>query len=422
MRKSIGFVAAIFIAASTISAPVAHAAPYSFSAHQFTSCGTSGRTGPAQSTCRAAYSTTWDESDANFTVVNGIQYWTVPITGRYYIDAYGAGGAGALAGGGARIADTFNLTEGEVIRILVGQTSVNAGGNANAGGGGTFVVRSPFNSNASILIVAGGGGGTESGSSQTTTAHASIGTSGNDGSITVGASNAGAGGTAGSGGGAATADNSGGGGGGFLTDGTRNSNWDNNGGSAFVNGGLGALGGTSSAGSNSGGFGGGGGASGKGGGGGAGGGGGYSGGGGADNITNGAGGGGGSYYANGLNINRITTVDAKAENLNGAVTITLVGSPTLSLSTAGSVSQANKGQALTLTANAGQAGTVTFYADGKRIAGCISIATSSGNVNCTWRATVQKNVTLSAKLVSGGALAATATSLNVKVVRRSSNR
>jgi hypothetical protein len=407
MKKKLVSFAAFCFSLATLSASPAHAALYSFSAHTFTSCGTSGRTGPAQATCRSAYSTTWDEADSNYTVTGGIQYWTVPVTGRYYIDAYGAGGAGTLAGGGARIADTFDLTEGEVIRILVGQTAnITAGVSANGGGGGSFVVRSPFNTNGSILIVAGGGGGSESGSSQNTNAHASITTSGNDGVGTVSSTNSGAGGTNGSGGGTASADNAGGGGGGFLTDGIRNTNWDNNGGSAFINGGLGGGGG----------------AAGKGSGGGAGGGGGYSGGGGSDNVTNGAGGGGGSYYANGLNINRIRTVDAFAENTNGSVTITLVGTASISLTAAGSATQITKGQVLLLTANAGLPGNVTFYSDGKRIPGCISIATAAGNVNCSWKASVQRPVSLTAKLVMNGALAATSTDLKVSVKKKSGLR
>ena len=56
--------------------------------------------------------------------------------------------------------------------------------------------------------------------------------------------------------------------------------------------------------------------------GGAGGGGGYSGGGGSKNENNTYGGGGGSYYSSGLNINRITTVNANSGP--GTVSITKV--------------------------------------------------------------------------------------------------
>lgn len=396
----------LVICISTWNAPLANASTYAFTAHTFTSCSTSGPTGPTVTACRTAYSTTWDENSSNYSVTSGIQYWTVPATGRYYIDAYGAGGGGNLGGGGARIADTFNLTEGEVIRILVGQTPASTSVNANSGGGGTFVVRSPFTTEASILIIAGGGGGTESGLSQNSNAHASTSTSGNQGTGTVAAGSSAAGGTAGSGGGAASTDNSGGGGGGFLTNGTRNSNWDNNGGTAFVNGGAGAVAGTVNVAAIAGGFGGGGGSSGKGSGGGAGGGGGYSGGGGGDNIGGYSGGGGGSYYANGLNINRVLTVDANAENTNGSVTITQLAPPSLLLTIAGSVTQVSKGNAITLSAVIDQAGYVTFYADGKRIAGCINLNATVGTKTCSWKPTVHKVVLVSAILKQSGSTVA----------------
>ncbi len=397
-------------------------AAYTFSSHTFTSCGIAGPSGPTLAQCTSAYSTGWDENSSNFNVSSGIQYWTVPSTGRYYIDAYGAGGGGNLGGGGARIADTFDLTEGEVIRILVGQKPLVNATNANAGGGGTFVIRTPYNSNGSILIIAGGGGGTESGASQNSVAHASISTSGNNGSGTVSSIGSGSGGTSGNGGGTASAQNAGGGGGGFFTDGTSNTYWENAGGFAFINGGAGApAGATYSAGSIAGGFGGGGAAAGKGFGGGAGGGGGYSGGGGGDNAGGASGGGGGSYFANGLNINRVLTVDAIAENTSGYVTITQLAPPTLTLSIAGSVTQVSKGQVITLSAAIDQSGSVTFFANGKRIAGCIGLIAAAGSKTCSWKPTVQRQVQITAVLVQSGSVVAR-NQLNVSAKKRTGLR
>ena len=409
------------IFASTLALPAAHATLYSFTTHTFTSCGVSGPTGPSQSACRSAYSTVWDESNANFTVISGIQYWTVPTTGRYYIDAYGAGGGGALGGGGARIADTVILAQGEIVRVLVGQTPSTNASAANAGGGGTFVTKSPFNNDDSILIIAGGGGGTESGSSQNSLAHGSITTSGNNGVGIVSATGAGAGGTSGNGGGTPASDNGGGGGGGFYTAGTRNTNWDNNGGFAYVNGGNGATAGTGYVASLAGGFGGGGGAAGKNFGGGAGGGGGYSGGGGSDNQTNFSGGGGGSFFANGLNVNRITTVDAQAENTNGSVSITLLSALALGLTSAGGATTAQKGRAINLTATTEISGRITFYANGKKIARCIGLTSDVGNKTCAWTPTTMRPVSLYAILNLNGALLRSST-LNISVVRRSGTR
>jgi len=82
------------IAFAQLSAPSANAFTlYRFTSHNFSACGASGSAGPTQSACRSSYTTTWDENSDNYSVVGGIQYWTVPFTGRYYIDAYGAGSA-----------------------------------------------------------------------------------------------------------------------------------------------------------------------------------------------------------------------------------------------------------------------------------------------------------------------------------------
>ena len=147
---------------------------YSFSSHEFTNCGKDGKEGPSLTECRTFYQNqgvTWDvDTNLNMTT-NGIQEWTVPTTGSYKICAYGAQGGDdptnpAPGGKGAKICGNFNLTQGEIIKIAVGQK----GGNENdatygsynprdiaaGGGGGTFVVRSLGNS---PLVVAGGGGG-----------------------------------------------------------------------------------------------------------------------------------------------------------------------------------------------------------------------------------------------------------------------
>ncbi|GAB5388772.1 MAG: hypothetical protein Alpg2KO_17400 [Alphaproteobacteria bacterium] len=143
---------------------------FSFSSHTFTTCGQTGRTGPDLTTCRSAYSTTWDEDNANFNMTtNGIQRWTVPETATYRITASGAQGAGndpcsgcgsSLAGAeGAVIEGEFDMNEGDILQILVGQQGLGRGGphgNENGGGGGTFVVD---DSNNAIIIAGGGGGG-----------------------------------------------------------------------------------------------------------------------------------------------------------------------------------------------------------------------------------------------------------------------
>ena len=149
--------------------PPAQAA-YAFTTHTFTNCSQTGRTGPTQAACRSAYSTTWDEIDANYTVSAGIQIWTVPYTGTYRIDAYGAAGSAGngtsnVGGKGARVQGDFNLTEGDKIRILVGQMGTNnvtniSDGASGSGGGGTFVISGTTGTlDSQVLLIAAGGNG-----------------------------------------------------------------------------------------------------------------------------------------------------------------------------------------------------------------------------------------------------------------------
>lgn len=133
----------------------------------FTNCSSTGINGPLQSDCNTAYAS--DDLNGEVTVTNGIQEWTVPTNGSYVIEAWGARGGytgscsllgGTLCHGanGARIKGTFNLTQGEILRIAVGQMGedYSSGG---GGGGGTFVAKGNNHLGATVLIVAGGGGG-----------------------------------------------------------------------------------------------------------------------------------------------------------------------------------------------------------------------------------------------------------------------
>jgi hypothetical protein len=293
---------------------------YTFTSHEFTTAGVSGYQGPTLAQVRSAYNTTWDETYLTMTT-QGIQEWTVPSSGNYYIDAYGAGGGGVSGGTGARIADTFTLSAGEVIRILVGQYGGDDGSGASSGGGGTFVVKSTGNTNSDILVIAGGGGGSEGDSSGRVIANADTGSDGKGGynTGTYNTTGGGSGGTNGNGGNSAQNDNCGGGGGGFFTNGQNNPTWGNVGGKSFISGGLGAQPGSRNI---YGGFGGGGEGGRQAGGGGAGAGGGYSGGGGGDNAGGSQGGGGGSYYANGLNINRVLSTTGTSRLTHGKVIVT----------------------------------------------------------------------------------------------------
>ena len=172
MKKRLGRIGLAISLGFGLIVPVstsAHAA-YAFTSHTFTNCSQTGRTGPTQAACRSAYTTAWDEADANFTVSAGIQIWTVPVTGTYRIDAYGAAGSGGngtatVGGKGARVQGDFNLTEGDKIRILVGQMGTNnvtniSDGASGSGGGGTFVIAGiTGTSDTQTLLIAAGGNG-----------------------------------------------------------------------------------------------------------------------------------------------------------------------------------------------------------------------------------------------------------------------
>jgi len=150
---------------------------YDFTSHTFTNCGATGATGPSLSDCTSSYQTNsnatssaWRDNTDYFNMeVNGIQLWTVPEDGTYRIEVWGAQGAliptgmnysnGSVVEGnggkGAKMRGDFELTEGEKLKILVGQ--MGKGGYAASGGGGGT------NSNSSY---AGGGGSYNNGSNQ----------------------------------------------------------------------------------------------------------------------------------------------------------------------------------------------------------------------------------------------------------------
>jgi len=141
---------------------------YSFSAFTFTSGGiTNGATGPTLTNIQNTYSaTTWTQN-TNFLnmVTQGYQLWTVPQSGTYEFEVAGAQAAavtypspGSTGGRGVIVQGRYDLVQGEVVTIAVGQTGEpvvnNNAYNGAGGGGGSFVVLS-----GTPLFIAGGGGG-----------------------------------------------------------------------------------------------------------------------------------------------------------------------------------------------------------------------------------------------------------------------
>ncbi len=345
-----------------------------------------------------------------------IQTWTVPATGIYTIEAWGAqGGYGYLlstttinaGGSGARVKSDFSLTAGQVVSILVGQKGFDYPGadRGGGGGGGTFVV------SAGVLLTAAGGGGGAGQYASTSAIGGQSGTSGAAGTIGT----FGAGGTSGAGGG--SGGSYGGGGAGWSTNGV--SATYGGGGASFNNGGLGGVGYRDGATPTmDGGFGGGGGAYA-----GSGGGGGYSGGGAGSWSYSGNGGGGGSY-SSGTN----QSITAAARMGQGLVTITNnitgggapTGNQTLSYTGSMQTFTVPAGvTTLTMTALGAQGGSGTTYTGGlgASMSGTFSVTAGQilnvlvgrqGGSNATYKAggggggtfiTTSANVAL---LVAGG--------------------
>ena len=138
-----------FIILVTFLLPIAALAQ---TAMNFSNASATGKDGPTQAQVTAAYdNTTLD--DAVTINTQGIQEWTVPATATYTIEAYGAqGGRSYLyntntwfdGGKGAKMVGDFSLSQGDVLKIVVGQQGVDNPNNYRGagGGGGTYVVLS----------------------------------------------------------------------------------------------------------------------------------------------------------------------------------------------------------------------------------------------------------------------------------------
>ena len=221
--------------------------------YTFTNAGATGNTGPTQAQLNAAYAAT--NLSGAVTSVAGIQTWTVPFSGPYRIEAFGAqgGNAGSYTGGkGTKISGEMTLIAGSILKILIGQSGINAINTSDqaggTGGGGSFVstnINTP-------LIVAGGGGGASNYPSYAT-ANGGDASTGNSGVSGLGTTYFGVGGTSGNGG---TTPNwsgwhTGTGAGGFTGNGINNTTGNtssygtvNQPGISFINGGNGGQGGS----------------------------------------------------------------------------------------------------------------------------------------------------------------------------------
>jgi len=158
--------------AGTFGTPPTIPPLYTFNVGTYVTFNTGGQTGPtgpslsqmiAGMTSNASLSWNINTSFFNTGTYTGYQVWSVPITGTYQIQCYGATGGSSIyygpAGGQpANITGTFALTQGSKLTITIGQSGANNGYDAG-GGGGTFVASGSVATTAIPLIIAGGAGG-----------------------------------------------------------------------------------------------------------------------------------------------------------------------------------------------------------------------------------------------------------------------
>jgi hypothetical protein len=76
----------------------------------------------------------------------------------------------------------------------------------------------------------------------------------------------------------------------------------------------------------------------------------------------------------------------------------------------------------TISAVTTEAGEVTFFADGKKIARCISVQTNANTASCNWKPSVKKSQQLTAMLKTSGGQYSTISILEVAVVPRTTRR
>lgn len=355
----------------------------------------------------------------NFSYSGDYYAWTVPAGVTFIdVDAYGAQGGKstcsyntvASGGQGGRVVARLTATPGEILYIYVGgqgssasqssNTSSagwngggkggygNGGGYWGSGGGGASDIRTSTSVLSSRILVSGGGGGASCESNST------IDNGGPGGGLTGGAgaraasgSTTSFGGTQSAGGDAITWSGWGPSQAGSLGNGGNAQYADVTTGQSSVNGGGGGGGG-------------------------------YYGGGGGSWV----GGGGGSSYTDSIRASAITHTQGSRSG-NGYISITYTPAlPNISTSIAGNVSVVRKGQSIQLTSNVDQAGKVTFFVGGKRIAGCIGIATSGGNVTCNWKPTSQGLASITASIYQNGILKKTSSVIVLTATRRTGAR
>lgn len=119
-----------------------------------------------------------------------------------------------------------------------------------------------------------------------------------------------------------------------------------------------------------------------------------------------------------------TPTSGNYDSATASISLTIVdGVSTVTLSLAGGVVEVPKGQSINIIAAIDQAGKVSFYVDGKRLAGCFNKTFSAGNAVCAWKPAAQKQVSIRATLDPTNSIYKSSSStLSVFVKRRAGLR
>ena len=126
-------------------------ASFTFTSHEFTNAGIHGRSGPSLANCKTAYSgTSWASDARYFTVIDGIQFFTIPQTGSYQIKTQGGSGGDnnsphnpKRGGLGAYVTANYTFTKGDKLAIVVGNKGVTKNGETWPGTGGGGAAMAP---------------------------------------------------------------------------------------------------------------------------------------------------------------------------------------------------------------------------------------------------------------------------------------
>jgi hypothetical protein len=131
-----------------------------------------------------------------------------------------------------------------------------------------------------------------------------------------------------------------------------------------------------------------------------------------------------SLVTSGVNALTVTSVDFAGNSSSANQNLTLSPNAQITLILVGGGNTVRYRTPVTLRATSSTAGAVIFYANGKRIGGCISLKTKANVADCSWRATVHGSITISARLTpsANGVPAVVSSPLTIGSSRRTTLR